>query len=573
MSDETSLYPAINVKIGRHNRRLYHPADLKTAVRLGDIRNDTRIIYEAELGHRAEMAARDCPLLTDLLEEFGRPEEETDTSAATSQKEAKPETATGSPWQGPGSQPASYAADIVTDYNDIDSPADLLDFDETYLPYALNNRTSEDPAILTKDKRPRFWLIPDDEEDHKAHLVPGSDSYINWEKYREKSAENPFAHHFLMLPGERLKLIRPAVMVKGADGWELLEQGVIEGFAEPEAKTEEALPPAAQPYAEAAQPNDNIVPEMQLPPEKSKTRRNVLIVLGLLGSVFLLEKCMQDGSFSRLDDQTGDTRPPNMCEAVGQGYVSRNMAREADTLYMDRDTNVRAGAGVSSRKVGTVKRGEQLELRRARDKSQENWYQITSGAHCGHYVYSYAATPPDTAPPAFISQANTRREVQEDTPLLDRPDGRIIGTVPAGRTVSYVGEVAGGYSEIIDASQDNALGYIALSAFEKKTRATDTTGLAVENTCSYPVRIYIRMEARGPNAQGAITLRAGEKRPALTYTDGTKVRPISAEAQIYAERDDFTMDSAQLQGWRPDTRAYTAEIDENDNYLISPECE
>ncbi len=573
MSDETSLYPAVTVKIGRHNRRLYHDGDLKTAVRLGDIKDDTRIIYEASLGHRAQMTARDCPILTDLLEEFGRPEEEI---PSPEQQPASATTKTkASPWQNPAgsensqTQPRDYAAQIVTDYNDIKTPADLLDFDESYLPYALSNRASDTAAELHKDKRARFWLIPDDDADHKAYLVPGSDSHINWDGYRTRETSSPFVHHFLLIPGEKLKLVRPATMVKGADGWELLEQGVLEGLAAPETESEPDTP-----YAQVPQPNDAIIPEMQLPPEKSKTGRNIGIILALLLCVFMINQCMEDGSFSGADNEVAaDGRLPNICTNTGQGYVSRPMLRQAERLYIDRDTNIRAGAGVSSRKMGTVKRGQPLELRRASDKSQENWYQIVSGENCGHYVYSYAETPSDEAPPTFITYANVQREIQEDTPLLDRPDGSIIGTVPAGRTVSYVGEVAGGYGEIIDAQQDNVLGYVALSAFEEKTRATADTGLAVHNNCAYPIRIYIRMQARGPAAQGALTLRPGEKRPALTYTDGTKVNPVSAQAQVYAERDDFTMGSAELQAWRPRTQPYTAQIDGNDNYVISPQCQ
>ena len=112
MADDTRLYPAVRCTIAGRPKRFHLENDLKKAIRLGDIRPASEIVYEPDAGHEQVMAARDCPLLEGLFTDAADGGEPHAPGAAGSPSPAAP-AASASPW-------AAQAEDLpALDYRDV----------------------------------------------------------------------------------------------------------------------------------------------------------------------------------------------------------------------------------------------------------------------------------------------------------------------------------------------------------------------------------------------------------------------------------------------------------------------
>lgn len=115
MADDMRLYPAVRCTIAGRPKRFHLENDLKKAIRLGDIRPESEIVYEPAPGHEQVMPARECPFLEGF---FAGAADSGNTGASVAA--APPQTAapavSASPWN-------ARAEDLPElDYRDVAQP-------------------------------------------------------------------------------------------------------------------------------------------------------------------------------------------------------------------------------------------------------------------------------------------------------------------------------------------------------------------------------------------------------------------------------------------------------------------
>lgn len=130
--------------------------------------------------------------------------------------------------------PAPISADMVRDivqaFNQVNSPASLADFESVYEPASFSNVRDQGIDQIFENDIARFWLIVDPDDENRALLLPGADAIKNWAKYKDRTVDNPFGHHFALRQGEELRLVQPALLTKTAEGWQVERQGVLSGM-------------------------------------------------------------------------------------------------------------------------------------------------------------------------------------------------------------------------------------------------------------------------------------------------------------------------------------------------------
>ena len=443
MTDDSSYYPAVKCMIAGRPKRFHHENDLKKAIRLGDIRPGSDIVYEPVQGTEQVMAARDCPLLEGM---FG----------------AEPD--------------APENADIAA------APPPL---------------STAPAATLSVTGAASPWTGPPE--------------------------------------------TRPALDYRDA--------GEADGGEPDPPRPDTAYPDAAYPPRAA--------------PKSGCFKRIFIALFVAIGIVYILGKFIGD------DGDVSGTE--NVCSSDG-GEVTGAEAGEADTYYIDRATNIRTGPSVSARKVGLAKRGESFDMRRASDDSKANWYQITSGKLCGRYIYSYAPVPPLSKPETLAQKVGKKQRILADTRLLEKPGGRAIGSVTAGALVSVVGYTPDGFAEIIAPGQDNLLGYVDRSAFDKPPPPAlpERAGLTIYNNCSYRIRAYTRYSWRGQ--PWGTWSRVPPGRSLTLAQGGEKIIPSDSAVRFHAEADQPEYSDAEMNGWRPAAPLADLSLNDDGDYLLTPDC-
>ena len=142
-----------------------------------------------------------------------------DQNSQTASTAARPQRAAG-----------SLAQDIVRAFNNIANPKDVEDFESHFGAVSLSNNRNEDATRIFEDLRARFWLIEDPGQPGRGYLIPGADTKKNWHKLKEPKSDHPLGHHFELRPGGDLRIVQPALVQRGADGWQLARKGVLEGM-------------------------------------------------------------------------------------------------------------------------------------------------------------------------------------------------------------------------------------------------------------------------------------------------------------------------------------------------------
>ena len=135
------------------------------------------------------------------------------------------------PTPAPAPRPeVSLAQDITLAFNNIANPKDVEDFETHFGTISLSNNRNEDATRIFEDLRARFWLIEDPSHSARAYLIPGADTKKNWHKLKEPKSDHPLGYHFDLRAGDDLRIVRPAVVVPGPDGWRLEQKGILEGM-------------------------------------------------------------------------------------------------------------------------------------------------------------------------------------------------------------------------------------------------------------------------------------------------------------------------------------------------------
>ncbi|WP_164117603.1 hypothetical protein [Sphingorhabdus sp. Alg239-R122] len=124
---------------------------------------------------------------------------------------------------------SAFLQKMATAFNAIESPEDIAAFETEFAPQAFTNDRNSGVANIFEDRRARFWLVKSPTQQGKAYLIPGSDAKRNWLKFKDKVPDHPFEHHFAFSAGGSLRLVKPAIVAEGGEGWELRTLGQIEG--------------------------------------------------------------------------------------------------------------------------------------------------------------------------------------------------------------------------------------------------------------------------------------------------------------------------------------------------------
>lgn len=115
-------------------------------------------------------------------------------------------------------------------YNDMKNLQNLEDLREQWNARSFSNDRQRDIAELFESESDRFWLIENPRDRNAALLIPGATSKRKWQTMRDVTADHPLAHHFTMTPGDKLVVLRPALLQRGDGGsWILVEKGAISG--------------------------------------------------------------------------------------------------------------------------------------------------------------------------------------------------------------------------------------------------------------------------------------------------------------------------------------------------------
>lgn len=147
--------------------------------------------------------------------------------AAAPSYQAEPERAA-PPRAGSTQQFADELADL---FNRASKP----DFDALASRFGAESYTNDrrsDLAQLIKDDLDRFWVVPVPGQPDLALMIPGFTVKKSWAKLRQPETDHPLAHHFELRRGDRLQVIRPAVLRRNSNNfWELEQKGEVVGIS------------------------------------------------------------------------------------------------------------------------------------------------------------------------------------------------------------------------------------------------------------------------------------------------------------------------------------------------------
>lgn len=131
---------------------------------------------------------------------------------------------------GPGSL-QQFADDLAQLFNRANKP----DFDALASQYGAESYTNDrrgDLAQLIKDVNDRFWVVPVPGRPEYALMIPGFTVKKSWAKLRQPETDHPLAHHFELRRGDRLQVIKPAVLRRNSNNfWELEQKGEVVGIS------------------------------------------------------------------------------------------------------------------------------------------------------------------------------------------------------------------------------------------------------------------------------------------------------------------------------------------------------
>ncbi|MFO6430266.1 hypothetical protein ACLBKT_09280 [Erythrobacter sp. W302b] len=132
----------------------------------------------------------------------------------------------------PGAELAQqFAADLAEFFNRANKP----DFDALATQYGAESFTNDrrgDLAQLIKDPNDRFWVVPVPGRPEIALMIPGFTVKKSWAKLRQPETDHPLAYHFELRRGDRLQVIKPAVLQRNSNNfWELQQKGEVVGIS------------------------------------------------------------------------------------------------------------------------------------------------------------------------------------------------------------------------------------------------------------------------------------------------------------------------------------------------------
>ncbi|MBH5323303.1 hypothetical protein [Aurantiacibacter sediminis] len=132
----------------------------------------------------------------------------------------------------PTAASAHNADDLVNKFNSTTKPGDFTRLAESVKAQYYTNERSTDITTLIKSDIDRFWVVPDPNNSNEALLLPGFNLKKSWQKYRQEASDHPLAHHFDMQRGDKLSVIRPAVLQRDSNNeWKLKTKGAISGLS------------------------------------------------------------------------------------------------------------------------------------------------------------------------------------------------------------------------------------------------------------------------------------------------------------------------------------------------------
>lgn len=134
------------------------------------------------------------------------------------------------PQPGAGSA-QQFAADLAELFNRANKP----DFDALASQYGAESYSNDrrgDLAQLVKDPNDRFWVVPVPGRPDIGLMIPGFTVKKSWAKLRQAESDHPLAYHFELRRGDRLQVIKPAVLRRNSNNfWELQQKGEVVGIS------------------------------------------------------------------------------------------------------------------------------------------------------------------------------------------------------------------------------------------------------------------------------------------------------------------------------------------------------
>lgn len=133
-------------------------------------------------------------------------------------------------------QPGTGSSDqFANDLAELFNRANKPDFDALASQYGAESYTNDrrgDLAQLIKDVNDRFWVVPVPGQPDFALMIPGFTVKKSWAKLRQPESDHPLAHHFELRRGERLHVVKPAVLRRNSKNfWELHQKGEVVGIS------------------------------------------------------------------------------------------------------------------------------------------------------------------------------------------------------------------------------------------------------------------------------------------------------------------------------------------------------
>ena len=124
-----------------------------------------------------------------------------------------------------------FADELAELFNRAGKP----DFDALASRFGAESYTNDrrsDLAQLIKDDLDRFWVVPVPGQPDLALMIPGFTVKKSWAKLRQPETDHPLAYHFELRRGDRLQVIRPAVLRRNSNNfWELEQKGEVVGIS------------------------------------------------------------------------------------------------------------------------------------------------------------------------------------------------------------------------------------------------------------------------------------------------------------------------------------------------------